>query len=153
MGRYLTKGGDTGCMWLKQIRIISFDPFCGKNMPKSRSLWQLILQPSSIRKTALVRLIEIVIQNFSYFAAVDQPLDHAFYLSCFASSRHFYLCMPVQWRAPSRQWVETWLMEILRIPLVIIFETITQWFFRLCRLSEDCAGLQACYHLINPNCR
>ena len=47
--------------------------------------------------------------------------------------------MPVQWRAPSRQWVETWLMEILRIPLVIIFETITQWFFRLCRLSEDCA--------------
>ena len=44
-------------------------------------------------------------------------------------------------------------MEILRIPLVIIFETITQWFFRLCRLSEDCAGLQACYHLINPNCR
>ena len=60
--------------------------------------------------------------------------------------------MPVQWRAPSRQWVETWLMEILSIPLVIIFETITQWFFSTLPAFRGLC-LQACYHLITPNCR
>ena len=76
----------------------------------------------------------------------------SFYLSCFASSRHFYLFMPVQWRAPSRQGIETWLMEILRIPLVIIFETITQWFFSTLPAFRGLC-LQACYHLITTNCR
>ena len=54
--------------------------------------------------------------------------------------------------APSRQWVETWLMEILSIPLVIIFETITQWFFSTLPAFRGLC-LQACYHLITPNCR